>query len=84
MAMPTTTIWTAPSLDSFTDLEQHLSQTPSTFYNAKPVLYYHISEARALIDTEQAPELPIFAQESASDHNASQKTQEVELFVSSE
>ena len=59
--MPPTTIHDAPALDSFTSLADHQSQTPATFYNAKPVLYYHAVGARALASKEQTSKLPIFA-----------------------
>ena len=58
--MPPTTIHTAPSLDSFTPLADHQSQTPTTFYDAKPVLHYHAVGARALAAKDQTSKLPIF------------------------
>lgn len=59
--MPPTTIHTAPSLDSFTALADHQSQTPTTFYDAKPVLHYHAIGARALAANNQTCKLAIFA-----------------------
>jgi nucleotide-sensitive chloride channel 1A len=59
--MPPTTIHTAPLLDSFTALADHQSQTPTTFYDAKPVLHYHAVAARALAAKDQSSKLPIFA-----------------------
>jgi hypothetical protein len=58
--MPPTTIRSAPSLDSFTSLEDHQSQTPASFYGSKPVLYHHIVGAGILIPSIQRSKLPIF------------------------
>lgn len=60
--MPPTTIHSAPTLDSFTPLADHQSQTPEVFYGAKPVLHYHAAGARALIFRDQVSKLPIFSQ----------------------
>lgn len=58
--MPPTTIHEAPILDSYTPLAEHQSQTPSTFYNAKPVLHYHTTDARATVSRDYLSKLPIF------------------------
>jgi nucleotide-sensitive chloride channel 1A len=58
------TIHTAPSIDSFTSLSDHQSQTPSTFYGAKPVLHYHAVGARAISSRNHVIKLPIFPQSS--------------------
>lgn len=58
--MPPTTIRSAPALDSFTSLEDHQSQTPASFYEAKPVLHHHIVGAGVLIASDQKLKLPIF------------------------
>lgn len=55
-----TTIHEAPALDSFTSLADHQSQTPSSFYNAKPVLYAYMTSAYATSSIEHVPKLPIF------------------------
>lgn len=57
-----TTIHEAPALDSFTSLADHQSQTPISFYNAKPVLHAHLTNAYATTPVEegQVPKLPIF------------------------
>jgi nucleotide-sensitive chloride channel 1A len=59
--MPPTTIHSVPALDTFTTLADHQSQTPTSFYGAKPVLHYHGVGVRALIAENQVSKLPIFA-----------------------
>lgn len=59
--MPPTTIHAAPALDSFTPLAEHQAQTPTSFYNTKPVLHYHATGIRALAERSQLSKLPIFA-----------------------
>jgi chloride channel, nucleotide-sensitive, 1A len=58
--MPPTTIHSAPALDSFTTLADHQSQTPTSFYGAKPVLHYHGTDVRVLIAQDHLSKLPIF------------------------
>ena len=94
--MPPTTIHSAPALDSFTTLADHQSQTPTSFYGAKPVLHYHGIGVRALISQDQVSKLPIFTsssdQQSASTSveagegspEAASKIEIVDAFVSSE
>lgn len=94
--MPPTTIHSAPALDSFTTLADHQSQTPTSFYGAKPVLHYHGIGVRALISQDQVSKLPIFTsssdQQSAStgveagegSPEAASKIEIVDAFVSSE
>ena len=62
LVMPPTTIHSAPTLDSFTPLADHQSQTPEVFYGAKPVLHHHTTGARALVSRDQLSKLPIFSQ----------------------
>jgi nucleotide-sensitive chloride channel 1A len=96
--MPPTTIHSAPALDSFTALADHQSQTPTSFYGAKPVLHYHGVDVRALVSQDQVSKLPIFTsssdQESTSastsaeagegSPEAASKVEIVDAFVSSE
>jgi len=58
-----TTIRTAPELDTFTSLADHQSQTPATFYNARPVLHYQATGIRALASPDQLSHLPIFSEQ---------------------
>ncbi|KAJ5050774.1 uncharacterized protein L3040_002645 [Drepanopeziza brunnea f. sp. 'multigermtubi'] len=57
--MPPTTIHECPIDEEFTDLEEHQAQTPSSFYNAKPVLHYKQQHVRALASRDQIPKLPV-------------------------
>jgi len=95
--MPPTTIHAAPALNSFTTLADHQSQTPMSFYGAKPVLHYHGSGIRALISQDQLSKLPIFTASSdgpqptstviedpGETSGAALKAENVDAFVSSE
>ncbi|EON69378.1 hypothetical protein W97_08638 [Coniosporium apollinis CBS 100218] len=50
-----------PTLDSFTSLEEHQSQTPGQFYGGKPVLHHYTSNAQLLIGETQLDAQPAFA-----------------------
>ena len=67
--MPLTTIRSPPALDSFTSLADHQSQTPTSFFGAKPILHRHIVDARVLISGDQASSLSIFPAAGASAHD---------------
>jgi nucleotide-sensitive chloride channel 1A len=87
--MPPTTIHTAPDLESFTALAEHQSQTPATFYNAKPVLHYHATGARALASQDQLSSLPIFSlpaddQSLPDAENKGVVVERVDVYISSE
>jgi hypothetical protein len=86
--MPLTTIHEAPALDSFTPLTEHQSQTPTTFFDAKPILHYHAQTARALISRGQVQNLPIFTvsqtTEAGQESEDDRVVEEVEVFVTSE
>ncbi|KAK1783533.1 regulator of volume decrease after cellular swelling-domain-containing protein [Copromyces sp. CBS 386.78] len=58
--MAPTTIRTPPALADFKPLEDHLQQTPETFFGGKPVLYYHATGAKAWIAKSQRGRLPFF------------------------
>ena len=73
--MPLTAIDSPPELDSFTTLADHQSQTPTTFYGAKPVLHFHSVNSIAVIPLDQANCLPLWP--AAPD-------QPVDIYVSSE
>lgn len=90
--MSPTTIHSPPALDSFTTLAEHQSQTPTSFYGAKPVLHYHGTGVRALISQDQVSKLPIFSSSDAQQQEteeggeaaATPKVESVDAFVSSE
>ncbi|KAK4164958.1 regulator of volume decrease after cellular swelling-domain-containing protein [Cladorrhinum sp. PSN259] len=58
--MSLTTIRSPPSLSDYTPLSEHQEQTPESFYDAKPVLYYHGVGAKAWIPKSQRGKLPFF------------------------
>ncbi|KAH6724767.1 regulator of volume decrease after cellular swelling-domain-containing protein [Leptodontidium sp. MPI-SDFR-AT-0119] len=80
--MPPTTIRTAPNEDIFTSLADHQAQTPSTFYNAKPVLHYKKNGIRAIASVDQISKLPILGTPEAGD--ASTTVQTLDVWISSE
>lgn len=90
--MPPTTIHEAPNLEAFTSLAEHQSQTPASFFGAKPVLHYHSAGARALAPRDQISKLPVFSQrtdgpvESVTDEDAqgAVEVEVVDAFISSE
>src|SRR6187549_3924405 len=90
-----TTIRSPPSSDEFVSLLDHQSQTPDSFFAGKPILHYHVADAKAWIPAEWSSRLPIFPADSsvapsepeaaALNGSASDmKEQKVELFVNSE
>jgi nucleotide-sensitive chloride channel 1A len=85
--MPPTTIHTVPSLDSFTALADHQSQTPTSFFAEKPILHYHAIGARVLASRDQISKLPVFADGPAPENAGSEvgtAVETVDVFVSSE
>jgi nucleotide-sensitive chloride channel 1A len=42
-----------PTVESFTSLSEHQSQTPETFFGARPVLHYHSPSAKLVISKSQ-------------------------------
>lgn len=82
----------APS--DYTPLAEHQEQTPDSFYDAKPVLHYHATGAKAWIPKSQRGKLPFFpadlasaptAPESSALNDQTEETveQTVDLFVNS-
>jgi nucleotide-sensitive chloride channel 1A len=87
--MVPTIIHAAPALDTFTPLAEHQSQTPATFYNAKPVLHYHATGVRALASQDQLAKLPVFTQavndlSPVSEADRSLKVELVDAYIGSE
>lgn len=88
--MPLTAIYTVPHVDSFTTLVDHQSQTPETFYNAKPVLHFHGVGIRALAASSQMSKLSIFSSASGAQPERTEDEDEkpevvtVDAFVASE
>ena len=93
--MMRTTIRTPPPLGDFTPLSVHQEQTPESFYDGKPILYYHTTGAKAWIPKSQLGKLPFFPADLSSDPTEPEGTalngtveenveQKVDLFVTSQ
>ncbi|KAL2076236.1 hypothetical protein VTL71DRAFT_1179 [Oculimacula yallundae] len=80
--MPPTTIREAPKEDTFTSLAEHQAQTPSTFYDAKPVLHYQKNGIRAIASVDQISKLPILA--ASEVENGATTVQTLDVWISSE
>lgn len=68
----------ALNVEDFTDIAEHLSQTPQSFYSAKPILYYSCFSASLVIsltDLGFAPLLSSYADTSIPDRNGSSTTE---------
>lgn len=48
----------SPTVDSFTPLTTHQSQTPSSFYSGPPVLHYHTSRAQLVLSEQDLDSSP--------------------------
>ncbi|KAK4191250.1 regulator of volume decrease after cellular swelling-domain-containing protein [Podospora australis] len=93
--MSLTTIRSPPPLSDFTPLAEHQEKTPESFYDEKPILYYHGAGAKAWISKSQRGKLPFFpadlesapsAPESSALSDATEELveQKVDLFVNSQ
>jgi len=82
------------AVNDYTPLSEHQQQTPDSFYDGKPVLYYHATGAKAWIPKSQRGKLPFFpadlspaptAPEDKALSTQSEETveQKVDLFVNS-
>lgn len=81
--MPMSTIHSAPALDSFTPLVEHQTQTPTTFYDARPILHFHAKNARAVAYGDYIKELPFFAEGPAQNTDAA-AVETVDAYISTE
>ncbi|KAI9047165.1 hypothetical protein LZ554_008619 [Drepanopeziza brunnea f. sp. 'monogermtubi'] len=89
--MPPTTIHECPIDEDFTDLEEHQAQTPSSFYNAKPILHYKQQRVRALASRDQIPKLPVLgpgadgsSQPASAALDGAMTVQFIDVWISSE
>ncbi|KXH41819.1 hypothetical protein CNYM01_06735 [Colletotrichum nymphaeae SA-01] len=55
-----TTIRSPPSLGDFTPIEEYQSATPASFFGGKPILHFHLEDAKAWIPASQKGSLAIF------------------------
>ncbi|RAL62802.1 hypothetical protein DID88_004644 [Monilinia fructigena] len=81
--MPLSIIHSAPALDSFTPLVEHQTQTPSTFYDARPVLHFHAKSARAVAYGDYIKELPFFA-DGPTQNSEAAAVETVDAYISTE
>ncbi|KAI5867205.1 regulator of volume decrease after cellular swelling-domain-containing protein [Durotheca rogersii] len=66
--MPPTVIRTCPSADDdFQPLSEYQAQTPNTFFDSKPILYYHDENVKAWVSGEQHEQLYFFSKASGDD-----------------
>lgn len=83
------------ALSDYTSLAEHQEQTPESFYDGKPVLYYHGTGAKAWIPKSQRGKLPFFPADLSSAPTAPENgalsglteehvEQRVDLFVNSQ
>lgn len=81
-------------LGDYTPLSEHQEQTPDSFYDGKPILYYHAAGAKAWIPKMQRGKLPFFPADLSSEPTAPESSglngqseenveQKVDLFVNS-
>ncbi|KAK3326612.1 regulator of volume decrease after cellular swelling-domain-containing protein [Apodospora peruviana] len=94
--MMPTRIRSPPPLGDFTPLAEHQSKTPESFFDGKPILYYHAAGAKAWIPKSQRGSgLPFFPADLASDPTGPEGSalngtadenveQKVDLFVNSQ
>ncbi|OTA67764.1 hypothetical protein K449DRAFT_400436 [Hypoxylon sp. EC38] len=66
--LPPTVIRTCPLADTdFQPLSEYQAQTPDTFFDGKPVLYYHDENVKAWVSAEQHERLYFFSKPSEND-----------------
>ena len=57
-----TVIKSCPSADNdFEPLSEYQAQTPDTFFDGKPILYYHDTKVKAWVSNEQYKQLYFFS-----------------------
>ncbi|KAI1370872.1 regulator of volume decrease after cellular swelling-domain-containing protein [Hypoxylon crocopeplum] len=63
--LPLTVIRSCPSADNdFQPLSEYQAQTPDTFFDGKPILYYHDENVKAWVSAEQHEQLFFFSKAS--------------------
>lgn len=62
--LPPTVIRRCPSADNdFQPLSEYQAQTPDTFFDGKPVLYFHDENVKAWVSAEQREDLFFFSKD---------------------
>lgn len=81
-----TTIRSPPAIGDHLTLAEYQSQTPESFADGKPVLYFHTSGATASIPKSQCGSLAVFPADSVTTEDGSGEEiaeQKVDVFVTS-
>jgi hypothetical protein len=82
------TIETAPTVDSFTRLEEHQQQTPYSFFGGPAILHLHCSDAKVLVSRQSLGEHALLqsllpSQDSPQDSDEEVVISNVQVWVSS-
>jgi nucleotide-sensitive chloride channel 1A len=80
--MTLTTINDPPADGSFTPLEVHQSQTPTTFYDEKPVQHFWAASVIAQTSPSEASKLPFYSPNATYEDSVARST--VDVWVTSE
>jgi nucleotide-sensitive chloride channel 1A len=79
----------------YTPVSEHQEQTPESFFDGKPVLFYHATGAKAWLPKSQLGKLPFFPADLTSEPSAPENStltdqsedlveQKVDIFVNSQ
>jgi nucleotide-sensitive chloride channel 1A len=74
----------APKADDFTPLSEHQSQTPASFFGAKPVLHAHYEGMTLVTAADQLKQDVAFSNFSSKREGEEDLVEGVEVWVSSE
>ncbi|KAH8731812.1 regulator of volume decrease after cellular swelling-domain-containing protein [Phaeosphaeriaceae sp. PMI808] len=74
----------APESDHFTPLQEHQEQTPTTFFNTKPVLYAHYSGLALSVPASQISQHEAFVKFTSTTEGDDVLIKDVEIWVNSE
>jgi len=74
----------APKADDFTPLSEHQSQTPTSFFGAKPVLHAHYERMTLVIAADQLKQDAAFSKFSSKREGEEDLVEGVDIWVSSE
>lgn len=82
--MPLELVTEAPKKEDFTPLSEHQSQTPSTFFGARPVLHHHSPEAKLTVRKSEYEQHDILSQiHSPPDTEAEEVVLNVDVWITS-
>lgn len=75
---------TAPKSEDFTPLQEHQEQTPSTFFDSKPVLYAHYSGLTLSAPASQLQSELVFSKFTSETEGDDALVKDVSVWVNSE